>query len=236
MSRIIVGDVHGCFKTFLALKKKFPKNIPITFVGDLIDRGPLDQKMVQYVMDNQDFCDCVLGNHSHYCCDYYQKTKIYLPNTWTMNGGTCMTFTDAQIEWMSNLPRAIEYEDEVNADNRTLLVSHTCIEHSIEHFVNLPVDEAIFTRGLPADLQTHFHVFGHTPIVYDFFGMALLEGMAPRSKSIQGYKHNVNRPIVMNYFANIDTGCAIGYMMKTPAFLTAIQFPEMDIYQQECID
>ena len=79
MSRIIVGDVHGCFKTFLALKKKFPKNIPITFVGDLIDRGPLDQKMVQYVMDNQDFCDCVLGNHSHYCCDYYQKTKIYLP-------------------------------------------------------------------------------------------------------------------------------------------------------------
>lgn len=39
----IIGDVHGCYKTLLALIELFPnkQNSKICFVGDLIDKGPI---------------------------------------------------------------------------------------------------------------------------------------------------------------------------------------------------
>lgn len=37
----IISDVHGCYKTLLALINQFPnkQNSKIVFVGDLIDKG-----------------------------------------------------------------------------------------------------------------------------------------------------------------------------------------------------
>ncbi|GAB1464879.1 hypothetical protein MASR2M54_03790 [Aliarcobacter cryaerophilus] len=37
----IVSDVHGCYKSLLALIEQFPnkQNSKIVFVGDLVDRG-----------------------------------------------------------------------------------------------------------------------------------------------------------------------------------------------------
>ena len=37
---LIIGDVHGCFDTLIALIAKLPTDAKIIFVGDLIDRGP----------------------------------------------------------------------------------------------------------------------------------------------------------------------------------------------------
>jgi len=40
MSRLIIGDVHGCYDELVDLFTKLPEDVPVTFVGDLVDRGP----------------------------------------------------------------------------------------------------------------------------------------------------------------------------------------------------
>lgn len=37
--KYIIGDVHGCYDTLIALIKKLPEKAEIIFLGDLIDRG-----------------------------------------------------------------------------------------------------------------------------------------------------------------------------------------------------
>ena len=48
----LIGDVHGCYKTMIALIEKLPKDAEICFLGDLIDRGQNSASVIQYVIDN----------------------------------------------------------------------------------------------------------------------------------------------------------------------------------------
>ena len=59
----IISDVHGCYKTLLALIDQFPnkQNSKICFVGDVIDRGKNSCEVVELIINNK--YDCVRGNH-----------------------------------------------------------------------------------------------------------------------------------------------------------------------------
>ena len=47
----IIGDVHGCYRSLLALIEQLPRKFDskICFVGDLIDRGPASADVVEFV-------------------------------------------------------------------------------------------------------------------------------------------------------------------------------------------
>jgi serine/threonine protein phosphatase 1 len=69
----------------------------------------------------------------------------------------------------------------------------------------------------------------------DNFRNYILWDRPTRIKKIPNYfnvfGHTPNKKyIIKKNFANIDTGCVFGY------YLTALQFPEMKIYQQKCVD
>lgn len=56
MRTVIIGDIHGCYKEFLALlsKLKFDEKLDVLILnGDLIDRGPDSYEVVQFVMELQ---------------------------------------------------------------------------------------------------------------------------------------------------------------------------------------
>ena len=59
----IIGDVHGCYKSLLALIEQLPRKFDskICFVGDLIDRGPASSDVVELVRTRG--YDAVMGNH-----------------------------------------------------------------------------------------------------------------------------------------------------------------------------
>ena len=59
----VIGDVHGHYKTLLALTEKLPQNAKLIFVGDLIDRGPQSMEVVKFVRESGYLC--VMGNHEH---------------------------------------------------------------------------------------------------------------------------------------------------------------------------
>ena len=50
----IICDVHGCYKTLLALINQFPnkQNSKIVFVGDLIDKGKNTHDVIEFVKNN----------------------------------------------------------------------------------------------------------------------------------------------------------------------------------------
>lgn len=62
----IVGDVHGCFATFQALLEEIrfqPEEDRLSFVGDLVNKGPDSLAMLRWVYTNRNVACMVLGNH-----------------------------------------------------------------------------------------------------------------------------------------------------------------------------
>jgi len=52
--RIVIGDIHGCYKTLKKLVEshiKIKKSDHVYLVGDLIDRGPRSREVLDYIID-----------------------------------------------------------------------------------------------------------------------------------------------------------------------------------------
>ncbi len=66
MATYVIGDIHGCFATFVKLldRVRFDEgNDRLWFVGDLVNRGPRSLEMLRWVRDYEDLCVATLGNH-----------------------------------------------------------------------------------------------------------------------------------------------------------------------------
>lgn len=224
---IIIGDVHGAYKTLLALIAKLPSNEKICFVGDLIDRGPDSRSVVELVMKSG--YDCVMANHEHMMLASLGLVEHNLyPSVWYWNGAssTLDSYSNKEVsqehlDWIKSLPKYLQYPDVVNDRGQSLFVSHAAVrpygpltnydlEKVLDTTVPYPaIDNTIlWYRGTPARLENAFHVFGHTP---------------------------TPNPIITDYYANIDTGAVYKNRSAKLGKLTALRFPQMEIYQQEYI-
>lgn len=223
MSRIIIGDVHGSYKTLLALIAKLPPGIPLTFVGDLIDRGSRSREVVKYVIENGH--DCVMGNHEQMMIEYIDGTLEYKgswENPFTQNGGDNTLFSyekfpeDLKLhcDWMRGLPLYIEYP-EIQKDERHLVVSHSSIgkvwywnQDRRNSQKELFEDIIKWGRDIPQDAPEIYNVFGHTP---------------------------QEEPRIKSFYANVDTGACFTGRDKY-GVLSALEFPSMTLFQQENAD
>lgn len=218
MSIIIIGDVHGCYKTLLALIDKLPKGIPLAFVGDLIDRGRDSNKVVQFVIDHT--YDCVMGNHeafmvrNSYMPDACKIHDVSMDGNWGRNGGllTLKSYKEnnnqyiSHVAWMKSLPLIMKYE------SIGLIVSHSSAAAFVLYDQVKYLEEGVIwdRPSSPKKIPNYFNVFGHTP--------------------------QNKRPLIKDHYANIDTGCFIGWDEDAYGKLTALQFPEMMLYQQQNIE
>jgi len=77
MSKIVIyGDIHGCLEEFEEIRKLIPKNTEEWCVGDLIDRGPYDTEVFDYLRKNK--INSVLGNHEYKHIRKYKGHKVKL--------------------------------------------------------------------------------------------------------------------------------------------------------------
>jgi len=245
MSRIIITDVHGCYDTLVALVAKLPKGIPITFAGDLIDRGPKSRQVVEFVKDGGH--DCVLGNHEKMMMnELHFRPKHNEPEVeqvfingydgiWERNGGDVCLWSylinqpidpdqvlpkvhdiaalKDHVAWMKTLPLFLEYNDVGDDKGRHLLVTHStaaAVWGSLDPCHPGFENAILWDRDpSPPAIEGIFNVYGHTP----------QKGGAT----------------VKDHFACIDTGCAYN---NNPNYgkLTAIQFPEMILFEQENVE
>ena len=122
----IIGDVHGCYKTLLALIDQFPnkQNSKIVFVGDLIDKGTNSCEVVEFIINNK--YDCVMGNHEELFLEYApNKDEFendfnieYSPYYFERCGGkaTIESYKSKEVyskhyDYIQNLPLYLEYKD-----------------------------------------------------------------------------------------------------------------------------
>jgi serine/threonine protein phosphatase 1 len=221
---IIIGDVHGCFDTLVALIDKCPKHDQFCFVGDLIDRGPQSSRVVDLILEHGWLC--VMGNHERMALESgIGRSQFKL---WMMNGGEQTRHSyDASpsyqanpqkwldhLRWMASLPSYIEFKDICRSDGRHLLVSHAGFHLSSDGTLETAIkeqvanDDVLWDREPIHDYEQVFQVIGHTPIA--------------------------DGPQIEGHFANIDTGAF--YNSKPFGLLTALEFPEMHVYTQPNID
>ena len=89
--RIVIGDIHGCKKTLVALlenKIRVTEEDKLYFVGDYIDRGPDSKGVIDHLigMKEKGF-DMVFirGNHEEMLIESFSSETYFKP--WIYNGG-----------------------------------------------------------------------------------------------------------------------------------------------------
>ncbi|WP_218110537.1 symmetrical bis(5'-nucleosyl)-tetraphosphatase [Ostreibacterium oceani] len=105
MSTYIIGDVHGCYQSLLALLGKIqfnPKKDKLIFVGDLINRGPDSLSVLRFVKSLGDSAVVVLGNHDisfiAYMAGVYHGRGTDFPKMALAKDSTALS------EWLRNQP------------------------------------------------------------------------------------------------------------------------------------
>jgi len=216
---LILSDVHGCYKTMLALLDKVRTNNAareLILLGDLIDRGKRSREVVEYAITHS--IPTLYGNHEDLCLAYSVHAKqgykakcpeYYDRDVWLYNGGEDAleswdgTIPKYVLDWMSSLPPYVILNQE-NAGRKTLL-SHS-------------------GYGLSADT-------GHW--ISALWGRYPDDGEFPEDGFLRVFGHTKNREAQKgDGWINIDTGCAYkGYEV-----LTGLLYPEMKLVTQKNVD
>ena len=110
MARYAISDIHGCYKSFMALLEKigFGKDDQLYLLGDLIDRGPASKMVIDEIIamrENGNFVECLTGNHEWMFAEAIDETIPYVWDwhrfkRWIQNGGgtTMMNFGYKRID------------------------------------------------------------------------------------------------------------------------------------------
>ena len=209
----IIGDIHGCYKTFRAVHKRLSeKTKEIYTVGDLVDRGPHSNEVVQFCIDNG--IKSTRGNHEDMLLNAMEHPSEYNFFMHIQNGGkkTEMSYIEK-----SSLDYAEEYFGKLKSLGHYDFLKHLPLTYE---FPRVVISHAGIIEGgdretilwnksiLPQKLDK-LQVIGHTPF-----------------RSYIYYE---------DYYINIDTGCV--YDNKLTGRIVDIHSGKLiDVAEEYCRD
>ena len=262
---IIIGDVHGCYDTLVALLDKIPqeeKDKGVVFCGDLIDRGPKSKQVIELVRNSS--YKCVKGNHEILMIDCGPFPRF--SDDWGHNGGNktvksyypdinMNTLSDteqnkirhqvqddirADMKWLNDLPVYLEFPEVKNDEGRYLVVSHSHVANVWRRMKQL--EEKILKTPKDQPLERMDLIRLENCFKEITWGRPQKLKMVNEIYNVIGHTPRPDNPRIKKPYANVDTGCFLGlkswrqYSEGGLGKLTALQFPEMIVYQQDCID
>jgi serine/threonine protein phosphatase 1 len=217
---IAIGDIHGCAKTtevlLETLESEFGNHVFYVFLGDYTDRGSNSKKVVDHLLEFNQYHDCVFlrGNHDQMLLDAYEKGEWDL---WLSNGGETTLKDYDSTPGDFDLPKAhydFFNETQLYWETEDYFFVHAGISPDMTIQENLDSEyereQFIWQRNHIYTNNNEWEktvVFGHTP---------------------------VEEPLIKNNMIGIDTGC----VYDRPGFgvLTAILLPDNKIFQQKSLD
>ena len=219
----IIGDIHGCHEELMNLLQKLgyqdvdgipthPGERKAVFVGDLVDRGPAADSVLETVMSmtHAGTALCVSGNHENKLMRALKGNKVQITHG--------LAETLAQLD-----ERPPEFKDKV----KEFILGLN--EHYLLDQGNLAVAHAgILERyqGRISGRIRNFCLYGQTTGENDEWGMPVREDWAAdyRGSTMVVYGHTpVTEPRWLNNTINVDTGCVFG------GNLTALRYPEREL-------
>ena len=178
--RFIIGDIHGCRKTF---QKLVMENIRLTsedslyLLGDYIDRGPDSKGVIDYILELQDRSFRVfplIGNHEFLFLKAWENPAYF--DLWSFNGSrqtlesfgipheksqlseSMLRIPEKYVDFMKSLPMYIETDD--------FFFVHAGLGTGMTDPLS-DVDSLLWTRSEDhndAILGQKILIHGHTPV------------------------------------------------------------------------
>ncbi|UOQ64982.1 metallophosphoesterase family protein [Hymenobacter volaticus] len=153
MDLFVIGDVHGCYHTFLELLQHWqPKKERLIQLGDLTDRGNFAPECVALAMElsekHPEQAVFLKGNHEAGMLDYYSPDDI--PTSWPEWGGSLTIdqydaqpdLLEAHLTWIKQRPLFWE--------NDHVFASHAGISDTLDPFDEESSDSVLWYRGRSA--------------------------------------------------------------------------------------
>ena len=234
----LIGDVHGCHDDLLKLLEKLgyentgpentgpentgpennwgtprhPDGRRAVFLGDLVDRGPGSDLVLETVMNMTEAGDalCVAGNHENKLMRKLRGNSVRvshgLAQTLEQLGTRTEEFRERTVRFLNGLT------EHYILDNGNLAVAHAGILAEYQGRVSARVrDFCLYGQtngetdewGLPVRMEWALGYRGHAMVVY---------GHTP-----------VTAPKWLNNTICVDTGCVFG------GSLTALRYPEREL-------
>jgi serine/threonine protein phosphatase 1 len=215
-----IGDIHGCVKTLQALMEQLPEDRTFVFLGDYIDRGPDSKGVVQFLIDFSRTHHCVFlrGNHEQMMLEANRGGSEF--RIWMANGGRSTLKSYGQAQMNFELPGA-----------------HFHFFRNTQLFYETP--EYVFVHGgLQPDRSIHeqLHENDEDALFDVLWERAHLNANTSNWEKTVVYGHSPMHDVrIEPRQIGIDTGCVYNRLPGL-GLLTAILLPEMQIFQQECID
>ena len=165
MNLFVIGDVHGCYETFLKMIEYWDKETEILIqLGDLIDRGNSSPEVVKLVRQlKEEYLDravFIKGNHEYEMIEHITNPPN---NNWLKQGGSetlhqyLATGQDIQddVKWLQTMP--------LFWGNDHVFISHAGISELASNPFNETSEHGIlWNRGQLKNIQK-LQIIGHTP-------------------------------------------------------------------------
>ncbi len=222
MDRIfVIGDIHGCAKTFKKLLKevlKVTKEDSIYLLGDYIDRGPNSKKVVNRIIkmkENGYKIFPIMGNHELLLIDSINVIENHV--YWFQNGAK-QTLASFEINYAYELkPKYIEFFQ--NLPYYYILDNFIIVHGGLNFNIDDPFQDKesmVWIRENNVDLQKtggRRLITGHTPMPLDKI-----------QKSLSKNK------------INLDGGCVYYNKHSFLGYLVALELNTMQLYFQRNIE
>lgn len=217
----IIGDIHGCYKTLVALVEEVimpEKSDKVYFLGDYTGKGPDSKKVVKYILtmidDGYDI-SCLMGNHERQLLDSMLSDKLHYKWLWSGGSETARSFgvnrvseiKKKYIRFFESLLYYIELND--------FILVHGGLNFNSDNPLN-DKKSMLWSRNQHIDknkTKGKRLIVGHTPVKF---------------KKI---KRSLSSDIIM-----LDGGCVYSKIKEKQGNLVALELTEMKLYKQYNID
>ena len=210
-SYVIYGDIHGCLEEWDELRKIVPKADYEVSVGDLIDRGPYKNEVIEYARKNNILA--VLGNHEYKHIRKYQGRNVKLDEN---QKEVYPTLTKEDFEYISKMPLYIK--------DKNLTILHAGINNKMDLSNPYNITHLLYFRDL--DENENFLALKHNnpnakywAEVYNGKNGFIVHGHQP-FKEVKRYKYSLG----------IDTGCVFGNKLSAVYIKDSAKPDEYEIF------
>lgn len=175
MNKYVIGDLHGCSKTFRKLVTEviqLQKEDELYCVGDYIDRGPDSKGVVDFILELREeglTVHTLRGNHDQMMMDASRNAESL--KDWLRNGGnhTLQSFNVKSYDELDSKYKRFFYETQFYFETGKYILVHAGLNFRNDD----PFEDKhamMWIRGFTVDekkLAGRIIVHGHTPLPWD---------------------------------------------------------------------
>jgi serine/threonine protein phosphatase 1 len=219
--RFVIGDIHGCNRTFKALlfeTCKITKDDKIYLLGDYIDRGPGSKQVINLIInlliEGYDI-KCLMGNHELMLMQSINSNAML--QTWLKNGGK-ITLESFGVDHPAKLKK--KYKRFFTGLRYYIPMKNYILVHG---GLNFNISDPL------QDTETMVWIRNQDVDTTKIGGRRLIVGHTPTK--LAKIKESIAHNKIM-----LDGGCVYFNMNKEMGNLCAFEIGSKELFIQKCID